>query len=60
MNLVLLRSSAFVRNAKKIIKKQLELAANIQATLELLGSDPYDPSLRTHKLKGRVIASNFV
>lgn len=52
MNFVLLRSSAFIRNAKKIIKKQPELAENIQATLELLSSDPFDPSLRTHKLKG--------
>jgi mRNA interferase YafQ len=52
VNFVLLRSSVFIRNAKKIIKKQPELAANIQATLELLVSDPFEPSLRTHKLKG--------
>ncbi len=52
MIFVLLRSSAFVRSAKKIIKKQPELAANIQETLELLSSDPFEPSLRTHKLKG--------
>jgi mRNA interferase YafQ len=52
VNFVLLRSNAFIRNAKKIIKKQPELAANIQATLELLGLDPFEPSLRTHKLKG--------
>jgi mRNA interferase YafQ len=52
VNFVLLRSNSFIRNAKKIIKKQPELAANIQATLELLGSDPFEPSLRTHKLKG--------
>jgi mRNA interferase YafQ len=54
VNFVLLRSSAFVRNAKKIIKKQPELAANIQATLELLSSDPFEPSLRNHKLKGEL------
>ncbi len=52
MNFVLLRSSAFIRNAKKIINKQPELASNIQETLELLVSDPFEPSLRTHKLKG--------
>jgi mRNA interferase YafQ len=52
VNFVLLRSNAFIRNAEKIIKKQPELAANIRATLELLGSDPFEPSLRTHKLKG--------
>lgn len=33
MNFVLLRSSAFIRSAKKFVKKQPELAQNIQETL---------------------------
>ncbi len=41
-----------MRNARKIIKKQPELAANIQEVLELLAVDAFQPSLRTHKLKG--------
>jgi mRNA interferase YafQ len=49
---VLLRSNAFVRTAKKILKKQPELASNIQNTLELLSIEPFHPRLRTHKLKG--------
>ena len=54
MKFVLLRSSAFVRNARKIVKKQPQLAQNIQETLELLCIDPFQTRLRTHKLKGEL------
>jgi len=47
---VLLRSNAFVRAARKTLKKQPELASNIQNTLELISNDPFYPRLRTHKL----------
>jgi len=49
---VLLRSNAFVRAARKILKKNPELVPNIQNTLELLSIDPFHPRLRSHKLKG--------
>jgi addiction module RelE/StbE family toxin len=52
VNFVLLRSSAFIRAARKILKKQPEIAENVQNTLELLATDPFHPRLRTHKLKG--------
>lgn len=52
MNFVLLRSSAFVREARKIVKKQPSIAENIQNTLVLLIDDPFHPRLKTHKLKG--------
>jgi mRNA interferase YafQ len=51
---VLLRSSAFVRSARKLVKKQPQIAQNIQNTLELLCIDPFNPQLRTHKLKGEL------
>ena len=54
MKFILLRSSAFVRNARKIVKKQPQLAQNIQETLELLCIDPFQTRLRTHKLKGEL------
>ncbi len=54
MNFVLLRSSAFVRNTRKIVKKQPQLAQNIQETLSLLCIDPFQRQLRTHKLKGEL------
>ena len=54
MKFVLLRSSAFVREAKKLIKKQPQMAQNLQNTLEALSIDPFNPRLRTHKLKGEL------
>ena len=51
---VLLRSSVFVRNARKILKKQPQLAKNIQNTLLILCNDPFQPKIRTHKLKGEL------
>ncbi|NCS79641.1 MAG: type II toxin-antitoxin system mRNA interferase toxin, RelE/StbE family [Microcystis aeruginosa Ma_QC_Ch_20071001_S25] len=54
MNFVLLRSNIFIRNARKIVKKQPFLAQNIRETLDLLCVDPFQPRLRTHKLKGEL------
>jgi len=51
---VLLRSSAFVRKTRKILKKQPQLATDLQQTLELLVADPFSEQLRTHKLKGEL------
>lgn len=52
MTFVLLRSSAFIREARKIVKKQPQSAQTILNTLELLCTEPFHPRLRTHKLKG--------
>jgi addiction module RelE/StbE family toxin len=52
MTYVLLRSSAFVREARKIVKKHPQIAQNMQKTLELLSTEPFHHRLRTHKLKG--------
>ena len=57
MNRVLLRSSAFIRVAKKIVKKQREKAEAIETTLEMLAADAFDPQLRTHKLSGELAES---
>jgi addiction module RelE/StbE family toxin len=57
MNRKLLRSSAFIRTAKKIIKKNPQIAENIQKTLELLSEDAFHPKLRTHKLKSELEGS---
>lgn len=53
----LVRSNAFVRAAKKLIKKQPELASEIHAALKLLAADAFQPSLKTHKLKGELQGS---
>ncbi|NER24489.1 MAG: type II toxin-antitoxin system mRNA interferase toxin, RelE/StbE family [Symploca sp. SIO1C2] len=54
MKFVLLPSSAFVREARKIVKKNPQTAQNIQNTVELLSTEPFNPRLRTHKLKGEL------
>ena len=52
MSRILLRSNAFVRAAKRILKRQPLLATDILSTLELLSSNAFHPRLKTHKLKG--------
>lgn len=48
----LLKSSAFIRSAKRLLKKNSQAALDLQAALELLTEDAFHPSLKTHKLKG--------
>ena len=53
----LLRSSAFVRAAKRRVRKYPRVAEDIRAALELLAEDAFHPQLRTHKLKGKLKGS---
>ncbi len=57
MKRVLLRSAAFIRAAKRIAKKNPQTAPDIEATLELLANDAFDPRLQTHKLSGELAGS---
>ncbi|MCU0544961.1 MAG: type II toxin-antitoxin system mRNA interferase toxin, RelE/StbE family [Oscillatoriaceae cyanobacterium Prado104] len=41
-----------MRNFKKLVRKNPELCPLIEATLELLSKDCFNPRLRTHKLTG--------
>ena len=50
----LIKTSAFIRSAKKVIKRDRILAQAIQETLALLTEDAFHPSLKTHKLKGNL------
>ena len=52
MSCLLLRTSAFVRDAKRAVRKQPELAGQLRQALDLLEADPFAPVLKTHKLKG--------
>lgn len=47
-------SQSFKRAFKTTIKRQPELKSKIEAKLRLLADDPYNPILRTHKLKGKL------
>jgi len=57
MRRLLLRSSAFVRAAKRRAKKNVREAEDIRVALELLAEDAYHPQLQTHKLKGTLRGS---
>jgi mRNA-degrading endonuclease YafQ of YafQ-DinJ toxin-antitoxin module len=48
----LVRSPAFIRAARKFVKRLPGSATAIRAALALLAEDAFDPRLRTHKLQG--------
>lgn len=52
MNRALIQSPAFVRAAKRFIKKHPHTGDAIRETIMLLAEDAFSPKLRTHKLKG--------
>lgn len=52
MRRIILRSNAFVRAAKRILKRKPQTADGLRTTLELLSEDAFNPLLKTHKLKG--------
>jgi len=57
VNRLLLRSTAFVRAARRLAKKQPHIAETLRETLERLAEDAFDPLLKTHKLKGELAGS---
>ena len=52
MHRELIRSTAFIRAARRHLKKHPQTADDLKATLLLLSEDAFDPRLKTHKLKG--------
>ncbi len=57
MRRLLLRSAAFVRAARRLVKKHPEAAPILQAALEALAEDAFQPTMKTHKLKGELVGS---
>ena len=47
-------TESFVRRAKKFISKHPEILPQYEKTLKLLELNPAHPSLRLHRLKGRM------
>jgi len=47
-------TESYIKRAAKFIKKHPDLTSQYQKTLELLEINPHHPSLRLHKLKGRL------
>ncbi len=50
----LLYSPAFMRMFKRILRKSPHAQASIQIALATLQANPFDPELKTHKLKGKM------
>jgi len=50
----LLRSNAFVRPARRAVKRGPNAGEGVRAAPEQLAEDASHPSLRTHKLKGNL------
>jgi len=49
----LLWSSAFIRASKRLTRRNPQIITQLEQSLQLLAENPFHPSLRTHKLKGR-------
>ena len=54
---VLLQSAAFVRAARRLIKKHPEVGSTLEATIASLMEDAFQAALKTHKLKGELAGS---
>ena len=54
MKYELVFTQSYTRRAKRFIRKHPELKGQYRKTLELLELNPFHPSLRLHKLKGRL------
>lgn len=48
----LLWSPRFIRDFKRLVRRNPQLRPLIEQTLQQLAVDPFHPSLHTHKLKG--------
>jgi mRNA-degrading endonuclease YafQ of YafQ-DinJ toxin-antitoxin module len=50
----IIHSDSYKKRVKKFIKKHPDLVVQYEKTLELLELNPYHPSLRLHKLTGKL------
>jgi addiction module RelE/StbE family toxin len=50
----LIWSKTFIRALKRWTQKRPELRSEIENTLRKIANDPFDPQLKTHKLKGKL------
>lgn len=57
MNRLLVQTPAFMRAARRFLKRHPEALESVATTLELMENDLFDPRLRTHKLKGELEGS---
>jgi len=55
--MILVKTPAFIKSAKSIIKNNSVMANELSQTLNQLSMDPFNPQLKTHKLKGNLAGS---
>lgn len=60
MKRTLLKSATFIRAAKKVVRRDQQVAEAIRDTLTQLSEDAFHPTLKTHKLKGNLAGSGPV
>ena len=51
-------STSFKRSLKRHIKRDSNLEVTFREKLAMFQNDPFDPSLRTHNLKGNLAGSS--
>lgn len=54
MNYTLIYTDSYINKAKRFVKKHPELLSQYEKTLKILEYDPHHPSLRLHRLKGKL------
>lgn len=54
MRHLLVYTPSFIRAARRLAARNLNVAGDLKSCLERLSEDPFAPSLRTHKLKGEL------
>ncbi len=54
MPYTLIYPDSYIRRARKFLRKHTDIHGQYEKTLRLLELDPFHPSLRTHKLEGRL------
>jgi len=54
MKIKLIETGKFIRKANKLVRKNKFLDRKLEVVLDKLVSNPFDPSLKTHKLKGKL------
>lgn len=57
MKRMLLRSGSFIRSARRLIRRNPGASEDLASALNLLMEDAFHPSLKTHKLKGKLEGS---
>jgi mRNA-degrading endonuclease YafQ of YafQ-DinJ toxin-antitoxin module len=57
MSYILLRSTPFVRAARRFLKRNPAAAQDLQQALHQLSENPFHPALKSHRLKGALAGS---